>query len=165
MTADNQLPSGQARAGNLATLIGAAVAAAMAALTNLVVNLRAATSGGASYFHLQAAAGNNATVVKASAGQLYGWSLVNISTDPYKVCFHNASSSPTAEASIAFVLVVPAQGTVELGAGSNGMTDVGVAFSTGIAITTVKVSAAADMADTATTSAAANELSINLFYK
>lgn len=165
MTAENKLPAGQAQAGLLATMIGEAVGVAMAALASITAKLIPGTTGGLASYHLVAAASNNLTVVKASAGQLYGWSIVNTAIVPYKVCFHNSASSPTAGASIFFTLVIPANGTVNLGGGSNGDHSMGIAFSTGIAISTVKCSAVADMADSATTVAVANELNINLFYK
>lgn len=165
MTADNALPAGQAKASNLATMIGDAVATAMAALSSIFVKLIPSTTGGLSAYHLVAAATDNATVVKASAGQLYGWQIVNIATVPYKLCFHNSASTPTQGTSVFFTVLVPAQGTALLGGGTNAFTDIGIAFSAGIGITTVRMAAASDIADSATTDAAANELSINLFYK
>lgn len=165
MTADNALPAGQAKASNLATLIGSAVATAMAALASIFVKLIPSTSGGLSTYHLVAAVGNNATNVKASAGQLYMWSVVNTANVPYKLCLHDTAGTPTAGASIKAVIVVPAQGTANLGGGNNGNGAMGIEFTSGIGITVVKCSAAADMADSATTAAAANELNVNLWYK
>lgn len=113
-----------------------------------------ATSGGLTVYHLVSAATTNATVVKASAGQLYGWYIFNNASSMRKLVFHNSSSSPTAGASIFFTLNIPA------GSAANLSGAIGIAFSSGIAITTVT-----DLADNGTTAVAANDLNINLFYK
>lgn len=113
-----------------------------------------ATSGGLSVFHLVSAASTNATNVKASAGQLYAAQITNTNAAARKVAFHNTAGTPTAGASVAFSIVVPAASSVVFQAAA------GVAFSTGIAITTVT-----ETADNGTTAVGANDLNINLFYK
>lgn len=113
-----------------------------------------ATSGGFTTYHLMSAGTTNATVVKASAGQLYGYYIYNSNAAARKLVFHNASSTPTAGASVYFTLMIPA------GSAANVFNDTGIPFSTGISITTVT-----DAADNGTTAVAANDLNINLFYK
>lgn len=111
------------------------------------------TSGGLTTFHLVSANTTNATVIKASAGQVYGWYIFNNNASARKVAFHNTAGTPTAGASIFFTLVIPA------GGGANVFTETGIAFSTGIAITTVT-----GIADSDNTAVATNDLTINIWY-
>lgn len=113
-----------------------------------------ATSGGLSTFHLVSAASTNATNVKASAGQLYGWYIYNSNAAARKVALHNDAGTPTAGASVFFSIMIPPYSAANV-LGSNG-----IVFSTGIAITTVT-----EVADNGTTGVGANDLIINLFYK
>lgn len=108
------------------------------ALDQVAVGTRA--SGGASYYHLVSAATTNATVVKASAGTLYGWQVINTNANPRYLKFHDASSTPTAGAAVVFPLGLPGGG----GAAVSSLC--GVAFATGIAFTTVTGSADSDTA-------------------
>lgn len=117
------------------------------------VGIKPRTSGGLTTYHLVSAASTNATVVKNSAGQLFGWYIYNSNAAARKVTFHNASSTPTAGASVFFSLVIPA------GSGANVFSEIGIPFSTGIAITTVT-----GLADSDSTGVALNDLIINLFY-
>lgn len=114
---------------------------------------RPATSGGNSYSHLVSAATTNATVVKASAGQVYGWSIFNTNASARYVKLHNTASTPTAGTGVVYTISVPATG------GSNISLTHGIAFSTGIAFTTVT-----EAADSGTTAVAANDLIINIHY-
>lgn len=127
----------------------------IAAGTNTIgaVNVKPATAGGLSTFHLASAATTNATNIKASAGQVFGWYIYNSNAAARKVAFHNNAGTPTAGASLHSSLVVPplSAANVEL---SNG-----IAFGTGIAITTVT-----GLADNDTAAVAANDLIINIFY-
>lgn len=113
-----------------------------------------ATAGGLSVSHLVSAATTNATNVKASAGQLYGWYIYNSNAAARKVAFHNTAGTPTAGASVIFAIVIPPL------SGANVFTDVGIPFATGIAFTTVT-----DLTDAGATAVAASDLIINLFYK
>lgn len=113
-----------------------------------------ATSGGYSTYHLVSAASTNATNIKASAGQLYGWYIFNGNAAARKVAFHNTAGTPTAGASVFFSLVIPA------GGGANAFGEGGIPFSTGIGITTVT-----GVADSDATAVGANDLVINLWYK
>jgi hypothetical protein len=132
---------------------GDAGAARMTLDRKIIVTPQPHTAGGVTTYHLASAGSTNATVVKASAGQLYGWYIYNSNAAARKVAFHNASSTPTAGASIYFSLVIPPT------AAANLMGSVGIAFSTGIAITTVT-----GLADSDSTGVAANDLIINLWY-
>jgi hypothetical protein len=118
------------------------------------VNLDPQTANGLSIFHLMSAATTNATNIKASAGQVYGWYIYNSNAAARKVVFHNTAGTPTAGASVIFALMIPptSAANVEL--------TMGLAFATGIAITTVT-----DAADSGTTAVALNDLNINIFYK
>jgi len=120
----------------------------------VTANLAPTTSGGLTTYHLASTGSTNATVVKNSAGQLYGWYIYNSNAAARKLAFHNASTTPTAGASIFFSIVIPPASA------ANVEFTQGIPFSTGISITTVT-----DLADSGTTAVAANDLIINLFYK
>jgi hypothetical protein len=123
--------------------------------TNTIGSVRLATgtTGGLSTYHLVSAGTTNATNVKASAGQLYGWYIYNSNAAARKVAFHNTAGTPTAGASVFFSLVIPP------GSGANVFSDLGIAFSTGIGITTVT-----DLGDSGTTVVGAGDLIVNLWY-
>jgi hypothetical protein len=125
-------------------------------LTNTIGNVGVVpvTSGGLTTFHLVSAATTNATNVKASAGQLYGWYIYNSNAAARKVAFHNSAGTPTAGASIFFAIVIPPTSA------ANVEYTTGIAFGTGIAITTVT-----DLTDAGATAVAASDLIINLVYK
>ena len=118
------------------------------------VGLDPRTSGGLTTYHLVSAATTNATVVKNSAGQLYGYYIYNSNSSARKLAFHNSASSPTAGASIFFSIVIPGSSA------ANVEFTNGIAFSAGIAITTVT-----EVADAGTTAVASGDLAINLFYR
>jgi len=111
-------------------------------------------TGGLTTYHLVSAATTNATNVKASAGQLYGYYIFNANAAARKVAFHNSASTPTAGASVFFSIVIPA------GSGANVEFSQGLAFSSGIGITTVT-----GTGDSDATAVASGDLIINLFYK
>lgn len=113
-----------------------------------------ATSGGLSTFHLVSAGSTNATNIKASAGQVYGWFIYNSNAAARKVIFHNTAGTPTAGASVFFSLMIPPT------SGANVDFSAGIAFGTGIAITTTT-----GLADSDSAAVAANDLIINIFYK
>jgi len=110
-------------------------------------------SGGLTTFHLVSAATTNATNLKASAGQVFGWFVYNSNAAARKLVFHNTAGTPTAGASVFFSIVIPPS------AGANVEFTNGIAFSTGIAITTVT-----GLADTDSAAVALNDLVINVFY-
>lgn len=113
-----------------------------------------ATSGGLTTFHLVSAGSTNATNVKASAGQVYGWYVYNSNAAARKLVFHNTSGTPTAGASVFFALMIPPTSA------ANVFSDTGIPFSSGIGITMVT-----DLTDAGATAVAANDLICNIFYK
>ena len=116
--------------------------------------MTAQVPGGCLTFHLESAATTNPTVVKNSAGQVYGWFIYNSNAAARKLCFHNSAAAPTAGAGIFFTLVIPPQSA------ANVFFPVGVAFTTGIAITTV-----VGLPDNSSAAVAADDLNINIFYQ
>ena len=132
-----------------------AITNALPAGTNLIgdVGMQPRTTGGVTTYHLVSAATTNLTNIKASAGQLYGWYIYNSNAAARKLCFHNTAGTPTAGASIYFSLVIPAT------SGANVFLPHGIAFSTGIGISTVT-----GLADSDTAAVALNDLIINLWY-
>lgn len=155
----NALPAGTNAIGKLAANSGVDIGdvdiTSIAAGTNTIGNVGIVprTSGGFTTYHLVSGASTNATSVKASAGQLFGWYVYNSNASARKLVFHNTAGTPTAGASVFFSIVIPPS------SGANVFTDAGIAFSTGIGITTVT-----GLADSDSTGVAANDLIINLFY-
>lgn len=121
---------------------------------NVSAILMPTTGGGLSTFHLVSAASTNATNIKASAGQVYAWYIYNSNASARKVAFHNTAGTPTAGVSIFMALVIPALSAANVELGN------GIAFSTGISITTVT-----GLADTDATAVALNDISLNIYYK
>lgn len=119
-----------------------------------LVTLSPATSGGFSVASLVSGASTNATNIKASAGQVFGWYIRNRSAGDRKVMFHNTAGTPTAGSSTFFPIDLPA------GSAANAFNDTGIPFSSGIAITTVTGAANSDNA-----AVSANDLIITIFYK
>jgi hypothetical protein len=111
------------------------------------------TVGGPTTYHLSSAATTNAVVVKASAGQLYGWYVSNNASAIRKLAFHNLATVPTAGAALYFAMIIPP------GSGANAFIPHGIPFATGIAITTVT-----GAADTNTTAVSLDDMNINLWY-
>ena len=111
------------------------------------------TSGGYTISKLISAATTNATSVKASAGQLYGYYIYNDANATRYVKLHNTAGTPTAGTGVVMVVAIPA------GSGANVEFANGIAFSTGIAFTTVT-----GIADANATAVGASDLAINLFY-
>ena len=120
----------------------------LAAGTNLIGDVggqyRANATGAASIKHIVSGASTNATNVKASAGRVVGWSLVNTTASLQYVKLHNNAGTPTAGAGVVQTIAIPANGVNNMPLGYAG-----VGFSTGIAFTIVTGSADADA--TATT--------------
>lgn len=125
--------------------------------TAWLVAEQAATAGGVSVSHAASAASTNATNVKASAGQLYGFSVQNTNAAARYIAFHNTAGTPTAGSSVHSKYLIPG---ASAGAGSNVFIPCGLAMGTGIAYTTVT-----GAADTDSTGVGANDLIINVFYK
>lgn len=128
------------------------VTATAASSTNLIgdtgVQYRANATGAATGTNFVAAATTNPTVLKASAGRLLGYHLTNNATTVRYVKFHNQATAPTAGTGVVHTIGIPPNGgTVALTIPG------GIAFGTGIALTTVTGPTTAD-----TTAVAANDL-------
>jgi hypothetical protein len=128
--------------------------------TPLNVSQSPATSGGLALSRAVLANSTNATVVKASAGQLYSISAFGISAaTPAWIKFYNTSSSPTCNSStvVAGPFLIPAN---TLGAGLVWNNTLGLAFSTGISYCVT-----AGVADNDNTAVAASTYTVTLGYK
>lgn len=131
----------------------------------------AAFAAGLSVFSLTAAATTNLTLIKATAGQVFGWAIYNSSaTVPAQVRLYNkginqggAPVIATDTGRIALRIGVPSTAT---GAGSNILMPGPVGFGgfpDGIGLCTV-TAAAGTLADTDSSAIAAGSLLINIFY-
>lgn len=129
------------------TLANLNMQAALVGGTNVVGDVgqqyRGNATGAASGTHIVSAATTNATIVKASAGRVLGWSLLNTTATIQYVKLHNQTTSPTAGTGVVRTIGIPANGARELAI------EGGIAFTTGIGMTIVTGSADADA--TATT--------------
>lgn len=129
----NAIPAG-------ANAIGSILA--LPAGTNLTgdvgVQYRANATGAASGSHVVAAATTNPTIVKAAAGRVLGWVLANTTASWVWVKLHNSATAPTAGAGVVRTIPIPPNGLAQLAI------EGGIAFSTGIGLTTVTGSADAD---------------------
>lgn len=125
--------------------------------TPWIVNARPATTGGLTMHTLTSAATTNATVVKASAGQVYDVEVYNTNASPRWLKFYNLAVSPTVGSStIVRKVMIPGN---TAGGGVTRTIPMGLAFSIGIAYAIT-----ANVADSDTTAVAANEVVINLGY-
>jgi hypothetical protein len=122
---------------------------------NLAVKTSTGTTGGATTFHVVSAATTNATSIKASAGQVYGYSVYNANAAVRFVKLFNKASAPTLGTD------VPAR-TIGIPPGAQVAEtfENGLAYGTGIAIATTTGIADLDVA-----AVALSDLSINLDYK
>lgn len=105
---------------------------------------RANATGAATPHHIVSAASTNAANIKASAGRVVGWGLVNTTASYQYVKLHNSAAAPTAGAGVAMTIAIPPN-SVNNSPPSFG----GIAFGTGIGRTIVTGSADTDA--TATT--------------
>lgn len=131
----------------------AAIAAGANAIGDVGVQYRANATGAASRNHLVAAGTTNATVVKASAGRLLGYSISNTTASWRYLKFHNQSTAPTAGTGVVQTVGVPPNATVSLAI------EGGIGFATGIAFTTVT-----GVADADATAVTAADLVIDIFF-
>jgi hypothetical protein len=122
--------------------------------SNVPVVTRPVTTGGLTIFRLLAAATTNASSVKGSAGQVYGWYLFNTSAATKYVKLYNKATAPTVGTDTP-VMTLP----LPAGSAANVYFEDGIAFATGIALAITGAVADAD-----TTAVAANDVIVNLFY-
>ncbi|WP_119305215.1 hypothetical protein [Dongia deserti] len=114
-----------------------------------------AAAGGLSVTKLISAASTNATSVKASAGQVYGWSISNTNAAARFVKLYNKASAPTVGTDVpVMTILVPPNAQVVFDSAH------GVSFGTGIALATTTGVGDADMG-----AVAASEIVVNLFWK
>lgn len=94
------------------------------------------TSGGATATHLVVLGSANPTLVKGSAGTVYGVSITNRDTAPYYVKLYNSATAPTAGSGTPY-MVLSCVGLAAGGAQHYNFPK-GVAFGTGIGFTVIK---------------------------
>ncbi len=125
------------------------------------VNLAPQTTGGTTTFHLISAASTNATNIKNSAGQVYGYEFSNNDTGWAYVKFYNKATAPTVGTDTVIRTVgVPPAGRV------NYHSTVGIPFATGISIgTTGGATATTSIQDSSTAVSVVNTLTIDIDYK
>jgi hypothetical protein len=125
--------------------------------TNAVTPVPAAT-GGPTVARIKSAASTNATSVKGSAGQIYGWALYNNTATAKYVKIYNKATSPTVGTDTpAFTIIVPG---ASAGAGTNIEFSLGVPLGTGVAYAITGL-----IADSDTTVTAADDVHGVLLYK
>lgn len=113
------------------------------------------TTGGVTPFTLISAATTNATSVKASAGTVYGIQASNTGAAVAFLKLYNSTAAPTVGTSVAVkTLIIPAGGGIIV-----PVTDIGIAFGTGIALAITGAAATAD-----TTAVAAAQVVVNVDY-
>jgi hypothetical protein len=101
---------------------------------------RANATGAASGTHLVSAATTNATIVKGSPGRVVGWSFGNTNAAWRYVKLHNQTTTPTAGTGVVRTIAIPPNGV------NTFKIEGGIAFATGIGLTTVTGAADADTA-------------------
>lgn len=117
------------------------------------------TAGGLSVSRTISAASTNATSVKASSGQIYTITAHNTNAAVRYLKLYNKASSPTVGTDTP-VITLPIPGNTAGAGFILPIGEMGVAFSTGIAMALTT-----GVADSDNTGVAANEIVINLFYK
>ena len=123
--------------------------------TNVIGAIGANSGGGSTPYHLVSAASTNTNFIKASAGQLYSYSLTNTSASIKYVKFFNKTSAPTLGTDTPVLTVgIPATSTV------TWHNTVGSVYGTGIAYAITGAAADADA-----TVVAAGDVVLNVDYK
>ena len=147
-----------AQVTTLTPLASVGITGGLPAGTNTIgsVGLVTQTSGGATAFSYLAAASANqdSTVIKASAGQVYGWQLFNTSAASRYVKVYDKVTAPTSADTPIKRYFLPAGGGVVIPAPS------GVVFTNGLAFRIT-----AGVADTDATAVTANDVIVNCNFK
>ena len=130
-----------------------ALVAGSALFGDVAQQYRGSATGAASGTHLISAATTNPTVVKAGAGRLLGYVLANNAATMVYVKFHNQTTTPTAGTGVVRSVGIPAGRTIAFSL------EGGIAFSTGIALTTVT-----GAADANNTAVALNDIVGDIFF-
>ena len=118
----------------------AALVASSALIGDVAQQYRGSATGAASGAHLVSAGTTNATIVKGSAGRVLGWALANTNAAWRYVKLHNQITTPTAGTGVVRTIAIPPNGLAQM------KLEGGIAFATGIGLTTVTGSADADTA-------------------
>ena len=109
-----------------------------------------------SIYKLLSAASTNASNIKGSAGNIYGWSIQNSTTSTRYVKLYNKASAPTVGTDTpVMTLLIPG---ATAGAGNN-LSTTNIIFSIGIALATT-----VNPSDSDSTAVSLNDLIINIFY-
>jgi hypothetical protein len=117
-----------------------ALVAGTAAIGDVGIQYRANATGAASGTHLVSAATTNATIVKGSPGRVVGWSFGNTNAAWRYVKLHNQTTTPAAGTGVVRTIAIPPNGV------NTFKIEGGIAFATGIGLTTVTGAADADTA-------------------
>lgn len=121
------------------------------------VRVLGAAIGGTSTYHVVSAGSNNAAVIKAAAGTMYGWAIGSVTGVVRFVKLYDKATTP-APGSDTPTLSIEVPGNTS-GTGTNFCFTPGIKFTTGIGIAVV-----ANMTDTDNTAIGAGEIDINIFY-
>lgn len=132
------LPVVQTGTTNIAGTVSVIATSGSVLSNDVGIQYRATATGAASGAHIVSAATTNATIVKASAGRVIGWSLSNNSAAWRFVKLHNQATTPTAGTGVVRTIAIPPGGV------SNFTLGGGIAFATGIGLTIVTGSADSD---------------------
>jgi hypothetical protein len=92
------------------------------------------TANGTSTCVVQSAASTNSTNCKASAGNLYGYDLINTTTTIYYLRLYNASSAPTCSSATNFIRTIPVPPASAAGGAGGVVRDIsaGETYGTGL---------------------------------
>jgi hypothetical protein len=108
------------------------------AIGDVGTQYRANATGAAAGVHLISGASTNSTIVKSGPGRVLGWSFGNTNAAWRYVKLHNQTTNPTAGSGVVRTIAIPPNGV------NTFKLEGGVAFTTGIGLTTVTGSSDAD---------------------
>jgi hypothetical protein len=113
------------------TTISSSLPSGASAIGDVGIQARANATGAASKYHLISAATTNAATIKASAGRVLGWNLANTTASWIYVKLHNITTLPVAGTNVFTTIAIAPNSTNKFSIAQ------GIAFTTGIGITTV----------------------------
>lgn len=119
-----------------------------------VVQLVGATNSGLTTRRFNAAATTNATAVKASAGQVYGWSISNAAAAARYVRLFDKATAPTVGTDVPVLTIALAAGAT-----TTFSTEIGITFANGIGFCITGGNGDAD-----TTAVTANDVTGAIYY-
>lgn len=126
--------------------------------TDLPIKSMPQTSGGLSVYHMISTASGNENIVKNSPGQVFGWSIGNVDSNPISVVFHNLATTPVQTTTPALMSVL-----VPAGQSVNVFDMHGIAFSAGISMSISSVTTT--ISDGLPADVGANKAKVDVFYK